>query len=580
MQHAIGDHALLADSRTAALIDPDGDVAWCCWPRVDSEPLFMSILDGPGGGSFVVRPAESTASAVERAYDDSSLILSTVWRAGDRRVTVADALVAGGSSSSLVREVRSNGLPVDMHVVVRPRGPRAESRGRLHLHGSVLDVDGPVRVRVTAPRPWSVDDQGAHCEFTATRGSASHILLSGADAAPEDAARALAATRERWRAALAGIALIELQPEAERALGEQRCRELLRVSAAVLLGLQCEESGAIVAAPTTSLPQWPGSARCWDYRYCWLRDASLAAQALLRLGLTDAAAGIGEFIGRVVADSGVRPMVRVDGTHAPAERALPELPGYRGAGPVRFGNEAAAQLQVDVAGEVLVLARELGSADALPDSLVAASHTLAAWIESNWRTPDHGIWEIRGQPRRYTHSAVMAWAGLDAAVRLAESGRLPGRVSWLHSADAIRRDVLASSGRALRLHVVDGGAADAALSAAVDSGFLDAGSPVVRATLDLIADELADNGALQRYSGTQDLLDDPCAPFIFPTFWLSSAETQAGRDGAGWLLSAVSAAGSFELFGEVRDPSTGGPLGNYPQVQSHAALVMALIAPR
>ena len=577
MQHAIGDHALLADSRTAALINPDGDVAWCCWPRVDSEPLFMSILDGSDGGSFVVRPADSSARVESRAYDGSSLVLRTLWRAGDRRVTVTDTLVPGGTPA-LLREVRATGSPVVMHVAVDARGPRAESAARVRAHSTELDVLAPVRVRVTAPGPWSVDDRGVKCEFQTTSDASAYVVLAGAETRVDPAA-ALAATRARWRAALAGIDARELRPEAAHALGEQRCRELLRVSAAVLLGLRSEQSGGIVAAPTTSLPQWPGSARCWDYRYCWLRDASLAAQALLRLGLTDAAASLGEFIGQVVSDSGVRSMVRVDGTDPPPERVAPEVPGYRSARPVRFGNEAAEQLQADVAGEVLVLAAELGSAGALPESLAAASHALAGWIQSNWRTPDHGIWEIRGHPRRYTHSAIMAWAGLDAAMRLAESGRLPGRVSWLHAADAIRRDVLASAGTALRLHV-DGGAADAALSAAVDTGFVDAGSPLATATLDIIAAELADNGALQRYGGTQDLLDDPCAPFIFPTFWLASAETRAGRDGSRWLRSAASAAGAFGLFGEVRDPTSGGPLGNYPQVQSHAALVMALIAPR
>lgn len=577
MQHAIGDHALLADARTAALVDPSGDVAWCCWPRVDSEPLFMSILDEAGGGSFAVRPADGAAWVESRMYDDSSLILRTVWSAGGRSVTVVDALVLDGAPA-LVREVRANGLPVTMHVVVAPRELRGGSRAPVRAHGCLLDLGGPARVRVTAPAPWSADDQGWQCTFQAAPDAPSYVVLASADTEAGDAGRALADTRARWRAALAGIDARALRPEAARALGERRCRDLLRVSAAVLLGLRNEDTGGIVAAPTTSLPQWPGSARCWDYRYCWLRDGSLAAQALLRLGLTGAAAGIAGFVGRVVSDSGVRPVVRVDGSDVPPERVLPELRGYRGARPVRFGNEAREQLQVDVAGEVLTLAAELGSADALPDSLAAASLALGGWIESNWRTPDHGIWEIRGRPRRYTHSAVMAWAGLDAAVRHAASGRLPGAVSWSHTAGEIRRDVLASAGAALRLHI-DGGTADAALSAAIETGFLDEAPAVAGATLDLISSELADHGALQRYGGTQDLLDDPCAPFIFPTLWLASAETRAGRDGTRWLRSAVSAAGPLGLFGEVRDPGTGGPLGNYPQVQSHAALVMALVAP-
>lgn len=574
-QHAIGDHALLADSRTAALIDPDGNVAWLCWPRVDSEPLFLSILDGPDGGSFTVRPADSSARVESRTYDESSLILRTVWRLGDRSVTVVDALA--GTTPTLVREVSSDAGPVDLDVVVRPRSRASLSSG-IGADGRALRLGATPPVEVTAPHQWSIEDDGGHCRFQVTADRPSHIVLSAYGEAPLRPRHVIANTHDRWRATLARVRSVELRPEAERALGAQRCRELVGVSAAVLLGLR-NEAGGIVAAPTTSLPQWPGSARCWDYRYCWLRDGSLAAQALLRLGLTDAAAGLGDFIGQVVSNAGVRPMVRVDGTEAPPERAAPELRGYRDARPVRFGNQAAEQQQVDVAGEVLALARDLGAADALPDSLAAASHTLAGWIESNWRTPDHGIWEIRGQPRRYTHSAVMAWAGLGAAVRLAESGRLRGRVSWLQAADVIRRDVLASAGSALRLHL-DGGDADAALSAAVDAGFVDAESPIATATLDLIGSELADDGVLQRYGGTQDLLDDPCAPFIFPTFWLASAETRAGRDGSRWLRAAASAAGPFGLFGEVRDPGTGGPLGNYPQVQSHAALVMALVAPR
>ena len=577
MQHAIGDHALLADQRTAALIDPDGDVAWCCWPRVDSEPLFMSILDGAGGGSFVVRPAAADAHVEERSYDPSTLILRTVWRAGERRVTVWDALALGGTAA-LVREVRADEGAVEMEVIVRPRGA-LDSQTRIDARGDVLLLEAARLVQVMAPQPWWLDTYGAHCSFEATPDAALHVVLTTVGERLTGYGDSIAHTRRQWRAALDGVDAVELRPEAARTLGEQRCRELLRVSAAVLLGLRSAEGGGIVAAPTTSLPQWPGSSRCWDYRYCWLRDASLAAQALLRLGLHDAAAGIGDFIGQVVTDSGVRPVVRVDGTDAPGERTAAELRGYRGARPVRFGNEAAAQLQVDVAGEVLALAAELGSAGVLPESLASASSMLSAWIETNWRTPDHGIWEIRGERRRYTHSAVMAWAGLDAVVRLAESGRLPGRVSWLHTADTIRREVLASAGPALRLHL-DGGTADAALSAAVDTGFVDPGSPAATATLDLIAGELTDNGALQRYGGTQDLLDDPCAPFIFPTLWLASAETRAGRDGTRWLRSAVSTAGAFGLFGEVRDPASGGPLGNYPQVQSHAALVMALIAPR
>ena len=537
----------------------------------------MSILDDRRGGRFTLRPAAAAAHIERRGYDESTLILRTVWRVGDLRVSVADALVLG-ETPALVREVQTSGGAVEMDVVVRPRVAPA-SQTRMHALGDVLLLEAPARVRITAPQPWWLEDNGAHCRFDATPETASYVVLTAADAAAFDPGAALARTSERWRAALRGLDAMPLRPEAERALGEHRCRELLGVSAAVLLGLRSAgEAGGIVAAPTTSLPQWPGSSRCWDYRYCWLRDASLAAEALLRLGLVDEAMSIGAFLGQVVVESGVRPVVRVDGTSAPAERADTDLPGYRGARPVRFGNAAADQLQVDVAGEVLVLARALSSADSLPPALAAASDVLADWTASHWPTPDYGIWEIRGQPRRYTHSAVMAWAGVDAATALAASGRIRRCTDWRSAAADIRRDVLASGPRALRLHL-EGGGADAALSTAVDTGFLDPHTSLATATLDLIASELADNGVLQRYRGSEDLLEDPCAPFVFPTFWLASAETLAGRDGAHWLRGAAATAGPLGLFGEVRDPETGGPLGNYPQVQSHAALVMALVAP-
>jgi GH15 family glucan-1,4-alpha-glucosidase len=579
MQHAIGDHALLADSRTAALIDTDGEVAWCCWPRIDSEPLFMSILDAVDGGCFSVRPAAEDAHVVQRTYDESSLILRTVWQAAGRRVTVLDSLLFG-EIPTLLRAGRADDAPVDLDVMVRPRGPRASAGSRVRAHGDALVIAEPAPVRVTAPHEWSVGDDGGHCRIRASPDAPSYVLLTPDGSPRVDGATALVHTRERWRAALRGVAAIELRPEAARALGEERCRELLRVSAAVLVGLRNEEAGGIVAAPTASLPQWPGSARCWDYRYCWLRDASLAAEALLRLGLTDAAADLGDFIGHVVTGSGVRPMVRVDGSDAPPERTVPELAGYRGARPVRFGNAAAEQLQVDVAGEVLILARELANTGAVPESLATASATLAGWIESNRSTPDHGIWEIRGVPRRYTHSAVTAWAGLEAARTLVESGRIRGRgAAWHAAAEAIRAEVLASRSGALQLQL-DGGGADAALSVGVETGFLAADDPVATATLDLIAAELADNDVLQRYSGSQDLLEDPCAPFIFPTFWLASAETRAGRDGSRWLRGAVATASPLGILGEVRDPGTGGPFGNFPQVQSHAALVNALVAAR
>ena len=578
MQHDIGAHALLANSRTAALIDPDGGVAWCCWPRFDSAPLFLSILDDVRGGAFSLRPAHE-AHVESRAYIGASLVLRTNWRDGEARVAVDDALLTDGSGA-LVRRARSEGDPVRMLATIRPRGDVRS--WAMRIDGSALLIDGDSPVVVHAPAAWSADADGAHCSFMATRDGAATFWLADASAPDVIDDDAIERTLRGWSARLAPTSSAVLDATAERALGASRCRELLGVSAAVLCGLRLD-GGGIVAAPTTSLPQWPASARCWDYRYCWLRDASLAGAALLRVGLDDEARALGAFIGDVIATEGVRPLVRVDGTSPPTESLHFDLPGYRGARPVRFGNAAAGQLQVDVAGEVLELARGLLHAGSLPESLANAVTPLARWLVDTWQTPDSGIWEIRGAAHSYTHSRVMAWVGLTSAAEIVEQTEATDRTdqarSWRRTAETIRVATTPPGGNPMQLRI-DGGGADASLSVAVMNGFLDPGGATAAATLDLIARDLDDHGLLQRYWGAQDELADPCAPFVFPSFWMASAEAATRRESAGRLEAVASAAGELGLFGEVRDPTTGGPLGNYPQVQSHAALIQALTEPR
>ena len=237
--------------------------------------------------------------------------------------------------------------------------------------------------------------------------------------------------------------------------------DLLGTTAAVLLGLR-NNRGGIVAAPTTSLPQWPGSSRTWDYRYAWLRDSSLAAMALLRLGLVDAAAELGTFIGGVVTEHGPMPLLRVDGSAPPQELERVELAGYRGARPVRIGNAAAAQAQLDVPGEVIELASALAGLHALPNALATAVPILATWLTEHWRQPDNGIWESRDVPRRYTHSLVTAMSGLAGSAALADSGAVTGDAhAWRAAASAVTSALAGEGAFELRL---DGGGADAALA--------------------------------------------------------------------------------------------------------------------
>ncbi len=573
MQHPIGEHALLADSRTAALVDPDGNVAWLCWPRIDSTPLLFSILDDERGGRFHVRPARVGATVVSRRYHSRSLVLETTWDTGGARLVVDDALDLG-DDAALVRRLRADGGDVEVEVGFRASTwPERGLTVRTHEH--VLEVGGVEPVVARAPSTWAEESDGLVCRFVVQPGSAATVTLGAARTG--SSAAAIDRTLLEWRRTVPAPASLPLGDTSRLPIGESTLRELLATTAAVLAGLR-RRSGGIVAAPTTSLPQWPGSARTWDYRYSWLRDSSLAAIGMLRLGMIDAARDLGAFIGNVVVEHGPVPLVRVDGSDPPAEREMAALTGHRGARPVRVGNAAAGQAQLDVPGEVIELATSLAAASAMPDELRAAVPVLARWLTEHRHDPDNGIWEIRGAPRRYTHSLVTAASGLAGAADLAARGLVAGDAAlWKGAASQVIAD-LGTTGGALQLRL-DGGGADAALAQLTLLGGLDALRSRVAPTLDLIIGRLDQSGLVDRYEGQPDALTDPCGPFVFPAFWLAAALTATGRDGSQWLEAALATRGPLGLFGEVADPETHVPLGNYPQVQSHAAFAVALTAP-
>ena len=562
MQHPIGAHALLANSRTAALVDPAGNVAWLCWPWIDSTPLFFSILDDVRGGAFSLRPEQADARVISRRYHPRSLVLETVWQVGAARLTVDDALELG-DGPRLVRSMRIEGDAVDVVVEVHPPAwPGIVAS--LRVADDSLELDGASHVVVHGASGWAANADGAVSRLHVRPGSAATVTLGAAGAVRR--AFSIDTTIAGWQRT---IPAMNAQGGAHIAGG------LLETTAAVLIGLR-RTGGGIVAAPTTSLPQWPGSGRTWDYRYCWLRDSSVAALALLRLGLVDSAASLGSFIGSVVMSSGPVPLVRVDGSAPPEEMEIPQLTGYGGARPVRIGNAAAGQAQLDVPGEVIELATALTRVSALPHELAAAVPILAGWLVEHWREPDHGIWEIRGAPGRYTHSLVTALSGLHGAAALVDQRVASGDAeAWRHAAAAIEAD-LDGSGGPMQLRL-DGGGADAALAQAVLLGGLDTLAGRAAPTLDLIVHQLDRGGLVDRHERDVDPIADPCAPFVFPTFWLAGALVAIGRDGSRWRDAALSTRGPLGLFGEVADPADHSPLGNYPQVQSHAAFVLAVV---
>jgi GH15 family glucan-1,4-alpha-glucosidase len=568
VQHPIGDHALLADGRTAALVDPSGGVAWLCWPRIDSAPCLLSILDDASGGVFTVAPADPGAAVVQREYVEGTLILRTVWRADGGELVVHDWLACDGEPR-LVRSLRATGT-VDVLVRLRLAPDAARARADVAVEGDVLRAGGAgIALSVHAPSSWTVDGEGvATCRLPVDSAGCAVVLCDRGAAAPSTSS---AGTVE-WFARRVASSTVP-SALAERTLGVTTARALIARGAAVLAGLR-QRGGGIVAAPTTSLPQWPGSSRTWDYRYSWLRDTALAGLAMLHCGLNDDAAGIGDFVGAAMDALPPSVLLRVDGTAPPQERSLDHLRGYRGSRPVRIGNAASQQPQLDVAGEVLELAAALADHDMLPASLRDGAVRVADWTAEHWTEPDHGIWEIRGAPRRYTHSRVMAWSGLVRAAALAERGVVGGSAArWRTAAQSIRDAVLGGDGA---LALTDaGGGPDAALAQAATVGFLEPDAPRLRATLDSITTGLDRGGLVDRHLPAQDSSDDPCGPFLFATFWLAQALERGSRDGSRYFHAAVSARGSVDLFGEVADPADMSPLGNYPQVQSHASFLLA-----
>jgi GH15 family glucan-1,4-alpha-glucosidase len=582
VQHPVGDHALLADGRTAALIAPDGNVAWMCWPRVDSAPLFFSILDEERGGAFTVRPAAPAAQVVSRGYHPHSLVLETTWQAGSQRLIVDDALGWNGPPR-LARRLTALGDAVEVEARFDPAFDWGNSAIHWRVDNHTLTGSaGATSIMVTSPGAWNVSPGRAISRFSLdpASGSATLVFQNTQDRLDASAGDDLIeSTLDSWRRALAGAPALRFAPTAVRVLDESALRDLAVTSAAVLVGLR-QRGGGIVAAPTTSLPQWPHSSRTWDYRYCWLRDASLAGDAFIRLGLIEHAAGLGAFLGGVIEHGGLRPVVRVDGGDAPDESELSLLHGYRGARPVRSGNAASSQLQIDVAGEVIQFAATLFEAGALPVELATATRRLAAWLVDHWHQPDYGIWEIRGAPRHYTHSRVMAWAGLNSAANLVERGAVDGdAITWRRCARAIRAAVVTNRGAALELHA-GGGGADAALTMCALTGFLAPDDPSLNATLELIAGKLDRDGLLDRYEGQPDGLPDPCAPFVFPSLWMAMAQAMSLRESAPYLSAALGSRSQLGLWGEVAQPDDHSPFGNYPQVQSHASFVLATVEPR
>ena len=585
----IEDYGLLGDTRTAALVSSDGAVDWLCAPRFDADPIFGRVVGGPAAGTFRIAPARP-ATMLTRRYRQHTATVETTWRVGERRLSLTDAMVAEVAgrllpATLLVRRLVADGGPVHVDVDFDPRlgehhhPPRTRGRGRdlVCTWGSLavslacapdidLDVGRPTVVTVAPGRPLTFVLAVAHREPLV------HVDPAAAgDLVSED--------EVRWNAWSAGID------------EDLPYREAVVRSLVTLRLLTYSPSGAPVAAPTTSLPEHPGGVRNWDYRYAWPRDASIGIGAFLGVGKLAEARGFLAWL--LHASRLYRPrlpvLLTLDGRHSPPERGLPDWPGYAHSTPVRVGNGAADQHQLDGYGWVLDGAWTLEQAGhRLYSETWRTMRGFADHVARRWHEPDAGIWEIRDDAAHHVHSKVMGWLALDRALRIADTHRLPARQRrrWETARDALAADVKERGFDAARgsyTRSYDSTDLDAALLVLPLLGIEDPHSPRVRGTIDAIAAELGAGGPLlYRYPPGRDGLPGTEGAFLPCSFWLVEALARTGRatEATRRFEALLDHAGPLGLYAEEIDATTGAHLGNYPQALTHAALVQAALALR
>jgi GH15 family glucan-1,4-alpha-glucosidase len=556
----IEDYGLIGDGRTAALVGRDGGIDWLCLPRFDAPACFSALLGGRG--AWTLGPPGGVP--LNRRYRPDSLVLETDLACGAGSIRITDGMTQG----SLVRlitglegrvEVRSN---LDLAFDYGARLPLWRKQ-----EGVLRGVAGPHAVVVDGDVPHTPSEDGLMAEITVSEGETLAARMSWATDRSEDPRADVEACDAHWRRWASAYNL------------DGPYRDLVVRSLLTLKALTYEPSGGIVAAATTSLPEQLGGPRNWDYRYCWLRDATFTLLALLEAGYRDEAAAWREWLLRALAGTPqhLQIMYGIDG-----ERRLPEavldLPGYGGSQPVRVGNAASEQFQMDVYGELM---------DALH---VAREHLVAeedAWhaqvallevLESRWQDPDRGIWEMRGPARHFVHSKVMAWVAVDRAIAAVERARLDGPADhWKQLRHAIAEEVCDRGYDGRKRSFVQSYAStalDAATLLIPAVGFLRARDPRVLGTIAAVERELLHDGLVLRYDADDGLPGGEGA-FLPCTFWLADAHALAGRNNrARQIFEHVTSLGNdLGLFTEEYDAARGRAVGNVPQALTHVSVV-------
>ena len=578
----IEDYALLGDLHTAALVSTAGSVDWLCLPRFDSPAAFAALLHNDQAGHWTLAPVAAD-KCTSRRYAGKTLVLETDWVTAGGAVRVIDFMPPRAGTPHVVRIAVGLDGEVAMRSALRLRFDYGREVPWVRQSGSeVRAIAGPNRVRLTSAVPLRGDQWETMADFTVRQGDRVPFVMSWAPShEPQmpylDAEQALSATADFWT-----------EWSAHAAYQTGPYNDAVDRSIITLKALTYEPTGGIVAAATTSLPEELGGVRNWDYRYCWLRDATYALQALLAAGFRREAGAWRDWLLRAIAGQPevLQIVYSIDGARRLPEVELPWLAGYEGSGPVRTGNAAAGQRQLDVWGETLdalFLARQAGL-PADPDAW-ALQVALMNHLESAWREPDNGLWEVRGDRRHFTHSKVMCWVAADRMARSVRMHGLPGPVQhWEQLRDQIHHDVVThgfDAGRNTFTQAYGSAALDASLLLIPRLGFLPGTDPRVLGTIAAVRRELSDDGLVRRYQTTEtdDGVKGGEGLFIACSFWLADALGASGqrRDATDLFERLLLLRNDVGLLSEEWDPAAQRQLGNTPQAFSHFALVVSAV---
>lgn len=581
----IEDYAMIGDCHTAALIGRDGSIDWLCLPRFDSASTFGALLGDEDHGRWLLAPAASlTGEATStRSYLPDTFTLVTTWTTTTGEVEVTELMPHGDRRADIIRRVRGVSGAVQMHVDLRVRFGYSDALPWIRQtpeegDHALVAIAGPDAIVVRGPE-LTAQNHSHQADFSVAEGETVDLTLtwypSHRQPPPRiEVARRIRETTKWWR---------DWASSADRA---PEYPDAVRRSLLVLRALTHEDTGGIVAAATTSLPEQFGGQRNWDYRYVWLRDASLTLEVLLDHGfLAEADAWRSWLLRSIAGDpSDVQIMYGLAGERRLDEYELATLPGYEGSSPVRVGNGAFLQYQGDVFGEVMVAlqaARRLGAAE--DDFSWPLQRALMTYVEENWMRPDNGIWEIRGPQRHFTHSRVMVWAAFDCAIRAVREFGLEGPAErWQEIRDEIRDEIEqrgwdAERGTYTQYFGSEG--VDASLLQLPQVGYLAPDDPRMVSTVEAIERELLHDGLLLRYRTDTGVDGLPAGehPFLACSFWLVEQYASSGRmDDARVLMDRlVSFTNDVGLLSEEYDVAGDRQVGNVPQALSHLALVRA-----